>query len=113
MAILASNGVNLEIKPENFVQICNSEISSSVKETLLNSINLKNLTTSNMQKAAQITRNNLFNSTELIPDNSCPPVLINVEVTSEPKSNTKCPSISAPTLQQHLLSPIIPKVASI
>ncbi|XP_075587991.1 uncharacterized protein LOC124494279 isoform X2 [Dermatophagoides farinae] len=57
-----------------------------------------------------------FNQNDLIPDQSCPPVSVNVEVTSEPKQtnflskNSSPPIISAPTLQQHLLSPVIPKV---
>lgn len=57
-----------------------------------------------------------FNQNDLIPDQSCPPVSVNVEVTREPKQinflakNSCPPIISAPTLQQHLLSPVIPKI---
>lgn len=49
---------------------------------------------------------------EILSDNNCPPVSSNVEVISEPKSSKCPPIISAPTLQQHLLSPIIPKIVS-
>ncbi|KAI2810534.1 Juxtaposed with another zinc finger protein 1 [Blomia tropicalis] len=57
-----------------------------------------------------------FHSSEIISDANCPPVSNNVEIIGEtklPVTPNKCPPmLSAPTLQQHLLSPIIPKVAS-
>lgn len=124
---------NMPAQVTSFVQISttpsikNSEISPSVKETLLNSLQ----NTINKSKGVPHSLvNGKFiklengvsgittfpNSAEIISDGNCPPVCSNVEVMSEPKMShitiKSPPIISAPTLQQHLLSPIIPKVAS-
>ncbi|KAH9389109.1 hypothetical protein TYRP_008463 [Tyrophagus putrescentiae] len=138
---MTSNGIQ-QIKHEmpaqvtSFVQISTTpntsiktEISPSVKETLLNSLQ------NSINKSKGIT-NSLVNgkfiklessgngtttfplSAELISDgNGLPTVGNNVEVSMSDSKMTHItikspPIISAPTLQQHLLSPIIPKVAS-
>lgn len=128
---ISSNG--LQIKQDmpaqvtSFVQISTTnpsiktEISASVKETLLNSLQ----NSINKSKGGGIPQSlkgkfikleNIPVSAEILSDSNCPPVCSNVEVASEPLLShitiKSPPIISAPTLQQHLLSPIIPKVAS-
>ena len=97
----------------SFVQISTIKNEISTKETILNSISNKNASILNSDflklKNGQF---HTFPCSEIISDNNCPPVSSTVEVITEPKSSKCPPIISAPTLQQHLLSPIIPKVAS-
>lgn len=131
----ASNAASaVDIKPEfsSFVQmnsspaIGTSKSSSTIKETLLNSITKAKVTIPNSStmngKISNAIGNSIqfncggFHSSEIISDANCPPVSNNVEIIGEtklPVTPNKCPPmLSAPTLQQHLLSPIIPKVAS-
>lgn len=135
---ISSNGIQIKqdmpAQVTSFVQISTTpsiktEISPSVKETLLNSLQ------NTINKSKGGVPHSLINgkfikldgggsattafplSAEIISDTNCPVVCSNVEVMSEPKTLSHItikspPIISAPTLQQHLLSPIIPKVAS-
>lgn len=108
----------------SFVQISSNgtmktEISPTVKETILNSISKGKGLNAMVNAEFVKLKNGTFtaiSAPEIMTDSNCPltQVSSNVEVMTEPgKTPSKFPPIiSAPTLQQHLLSPIVPKSAS-
>uniref|UniRef100_A0A834R424 C2H2-type domain-containing protein n=1 Tax=Sarcoptes scabiei TaxID=52283 RepID=A0A834R424_SARSC len=115
MQSLAANNHQTNLKTSSIQQQIISMASNNVNPNM------------NHVKTEPVVATNLHNKksgtifAEIVPEFS-----VNVEVSSEPKksqsshnqstnvSNNSCnlPAISAPTLQQHLLSPIIPKVSN-
>ncbi|KAH9415441.1 Juxtaposed with another zinc finger protein 1 [Dermatophagoides pteronyssinus] len=103
------------LSPTTTTMTSNNNLSLS-RQSNNRMINIGHTSSSSSLQTNHNTTTVHFNQNDLIPDQSCPPVSVNVEVTScEPKQmnflakNSSPPIISAPTLQQHLLSPVIPK----